>query len=471
MTAASMIRNIGITALVLLLAAGAWTSAEEVCDAQQLFRIEVVERGTDWPVPLVELRTTNNLRFVSDNAGLIAIDAPELFGREVWFEINGHGYEVSRDGFGSRGVRATPSPGKSLRIEVDRKIIARRIGRLTGGGIYGESQRLGEAQDWKESGVFGCDSTQTAIHRGRKYWIWGDTTLPKYPLGIFHSTCATTAVNASIALDPPLRISFDYLRNDKGEPRTVAKLPGKGPTWLTALTSLNDQMGTPHLVATYMKIDAPLEAYEQGLAHWDELKQAFERLRVVWSKAEGDKKPPPIPDGHSAHWTDSAGKVWVLFGNPLPTLRVPATFEAWQDPRTWEALKPQESLPSADGKHAIKPHSGAIAWHPWRARWVTVFVESFGSPSAFGEVWYAEAKQPTGPWGPAVKILSHENYTFYNPCIHPQFSPQGSPFLYFEGTFTNQFTDHAPATPRYEYNQILYRLDLDDPALAKARGE
>jgi hypothetical protein len=32
-----------------------------------------------------------------------------------------------------------------------------------------------------------------------------------------------------------------------------------------------------------------------------------------------------------------------------------------------------------------------------------------------------------------------------------------------------QFADHPLPTSRYDYNQILYRLDLDDPALAGAR--
>src|SRR6188472_3996548 len=71
-------------------------------------RLEVVEIGTGWPVPLVQLRTTHNAIFVTDNAGLIAFDLPELMGREVWFEIEGQGYEVKPDGFGNRGVRLTP---------------------------------------------------------------------------------------------------------------------------------------------------------------------------------------------------------------------------------------------------------------------------------------------------------------------------------------------------------------------------
>ena len=38
-------------------------------------------------------------------------------------------------------------------------------------------------------------------------------------------------------------------------------------------------------------------------------------------------------------------------------------------------------------------------------------------------------------------------------------------FLLFEGTYTAEFANHAQPTPRYNYNQILYRLDLDDPKL------
>jgi hypothetical protein len=134
-------------------------------------------------------------------------------------------------------------------------------------------------------------------------------------------------------------------------------------------------------------------------------------------------------------------------------------------------LKRQESLASATDGKPVKLHSGSMAWNPWRKRWVTVFMQGFGKPSAFGELWYAEADAPTGPWGKAVKILSHENYTFYNPRIHPEFTPSDSPILIFEGTYTQQFAEKPHPTPRYDYNQILYRLDLDDPALKPAQGK
>ena len=37
--------------------------------------------------------------------------------------------------------------------------------------------------------------------------------------------------------------------------------------------------------------------------------------------------------------------------------------------------------------------------------------------------------------------------------------------IYFEGTYTREFSDAPVATPRYNYNQLMYRLDLADPRL------
>lgn len=211
-----------IASFALLLAAACF-AADRPC------RIQIVEKGTGWPVPLVELRTTHQVRLVSDNAGLIACDLPELMGRETWFTVIGHGYEVAKDGFGYRGVRLTPEMGKTLKVEVTRTIVAKRLGRLTGAGLFAESQKLeglpqvqsdavpavsggvpGGRDARAPRGVFGCDSVLTAVHDGKMFWAWGDTTLPGYPLGIFDTSSATTPLQPLKSFEPPLHIEFNY---------------------------------------------------------------------------------------------------------------------------------------------------------------------------------------------------------------------------------------------------------------------
>jgi hypothetical protein len=232
--------------------------------------------------------------------------------------------------------------------------------------------------------------------------------------------------------------------------------------------SLPDKTGAERLVATYSKITPPLDAYERGLCVWNDETANFEHVKSLWTKSDGSRRPKQAPMGHPA-FVEEDGQRWVLFGDPLPTLRCPATFEAWQDPATWETLSPPKQLKSAADGSTVRLHTGSIAWSGYRKRWVAVFMEAGGKPSAFGELWYAEADAATGPWGLAVKILSHANYTFYNPRIHAELVPEDSRVLLFEGTYTQTFADRPHPTPRYDYNQILYRVDLDDPGLAGAQ--
>ena len=100
---------------------------------------------------------------------------------------------------------------------------------------------------------------------------------------------------------------------------------------------------------------------------------------------------------------------------------------------------------------------------------VLVFVEINGKSSMLGEVWYAEADSPTGPWRYAVKVASHEKYSFYNPKQHPYFDQEGGRIIYFEGTYTHTFSGNEHPTPRYDYNQVMYRLDLGDERLRLAQ--
>lgn len=71
----------------------------------------------------------------------------------------------------------------------------------------------------------------------------------------------------------------------------------------------------------------------------------------------------------------------------------------------------------------------------------------------------SEASAVHGPWFFAKQIARHNGQTFYNPKHHVQFDKLDGRIIYFEGTYVNTFTNSHP-TPLYDYNQQMYRLDL-----------
>ena len=78
------------TSAAIILTSFSLAVTGETASPDGLCRIEVVEKGSGWPVPLVELRTTHLVRFFADNTGVIAFDLPELMGRETWFDVIGN---------------------------------------------------------------------------------------------------------------------------------------------------------------------------------------------------------------------------------------------------------------------------------------------------------------------------------------------------------------------------------------------
>ncbi len=460
--------------------------------------IEVTDDATGRAVPLVELRTTNHLRYVTDNAGVIAFDEPGLMDTEVFFSVIAHGYEVPKDGFGIRGVRLTPKAGETVRVKVKRVNIAERLHRVTGDGVYAESIKAGRDVPFNTSGknarVLGCDSVFMAPYGDRLFWLWGDTTQAKYPLGNFHMTAATTAAK----LDPEKPYQFDYLDDGKGFVKGVAKMPGDGPTWIESLLPLPGKGGKERLWGEYAKVDTKMAVHARGLVVYDDAKKEFVR------HADVPLTTPILPTGHTFKHED-----FVYFGNPFPLVRVPATEAAFTDLTKYEAFtclksgstvaKPEidrddkgrvkyewrtgappltaedeaklvkakvltadeARVQLKDGKGTVLVmHRGSVNWNAYRKKWVMVANQIGGKESFLGDVWYAEAEQPTGPWGTATKILTHDRKDFYNPVHHPQFDRDGGKVIYFEGTYTNTFSGNPDQTPRYEYNQMLYRLDL-----------
>src|SRR5262249_29383156 len=178
------------------------------------FAVRVVDKQTGRGVPLVELRTVNEVRYVTDSAGVAAVVEPGLFGRSVFFHVKSHGYEFPKDGFGFRGKALDVTEGDSATLEVIRLNVAERLYRVTGAGVYRDSVLAGRTPPTRQpvlnAEVFGSDSVLNAVFRGKLHWFWGDTNRPGYPLGNFHTPGAVSDLPGRGGLDPEVGVDLSY---------------------------------------------------------------------------------------------------------------------------------------------------------------------------------------------------------------------------------------------------------------------
>src|SRR5438552_2989319 len=126
------------------------------------FAIRIFDEQTGRGVPLVELETTNHVRYVTDSAGMVAFHEPGLMNDTVFLTITSHGYEFAADGFGFHGITVETVPGTNASFKIKRLNIAERLYRITGEGIYSDSILLGRKAPIEHpltnSGVLGQDS-------------------------------------------------------------------------------------------------------------------------------------------------------------------------------------------------------------------------------------------------------------------------------------------------------------------------
>jgi hypothetical protein len=255
---------------------------------------------------------------------------------------------------------------------------------------------------------------------------------------------------------------------------------------------------------------------ENGFVVFDDATQAFTRRQGV------PLDPPLYPQGYPLRARGDDGVEYVYFTAPYPAVRVRADVESYLDLSSYEGytcLKPgarsdgkdkpeierdasgklvwawkkgtpplppksQQDLVAsgilardaspfrledAEGGKPILINSCSCFWNDYRRRYIMIACEAFGA-TMLGEVWYSEADRPEGPWVKARKIITHANkagdaHDFYNPTQHPFLDREGGRVIYIEGSYVNTFSGNPHPTPYYEYNQILYRLDLSDPRL------
>ena len=487
------------------------------------FEIRVIDKQTRRGVPMVELSTVDDVVYITDSAGRAALDEPELSGTAVFLKLRSPGYSIAKDKLGMEGVRLVVEPGKSQTIEVTRTNIAERLYRITGRDIYVDTIRLGHPAPIKNplgSGkVVGQDTVQPVKYQNKLFWFWGDTNRLAYPLGLFRTAGAVSELPDNGGLDPSAGIDFQYFLNDDGFVRAMVEVPNKeGVVWIHGTCVVPDAKGREHIVAHYSRRMGLTEPLEQGIVRWNHDRSMFEIHQIIELQEKWR-----IFQGHPMRHSD-AGVDYLCFGNPFFVSRVPATLEAltnwnayesytcreeldtdppsekqlanakpkrdsagqlvwsWKkappvtqrDERRWlkeGLIKIEEAryLPrdTAASDRVVEMHAGSVHWNAYRNRWIMVAIEQAfdqKSPSFLGEVFYSEAPAPQGPFLKALKIATHPRQSFYNPCHHPYFDQNGGRVIYFEGTYCNTFTS-SPATPRYNYNQMMYRLNLEDPRI------
>jgi hypothetical protein len=474
------------------------------------FKIQVVDEATGRGVPLVELLTTNGVRYYTDSNGVVALDEPGFVGQEVFFHVKSHGYELSADMFGFRGKRLRITAGGSAVIRMRRINVAERLYRVTGEGIYRDSVLVGHPAPIKNpllnAQVTGQDTVMVAPYWGKLYWFWGDTNKLSFPLGHFGTSGATSELPSRGGLDPSVGVDLTYFADKSGFSRPMCTVPGEGMKWTSGLMTVPDESGRERLVGRCDRMKSLGEALERALVIFNDETEAFERL------ASFGRDPLLYPDSRPFR-VRVGDQLYYYFPGwyPLATVRVKADLKHITDPAAYEGfscLRPGSRYDKAapalergsDGRlnYAWKPatepigykqqkeliaagkmkpeegwlqlrdietgaplegHTGSVYWNEFRKRWV--MIAQVGS----GQVWFGEADTPLGPWVYARKIVTHDRYNFYWPGQHPWFDQQGGRLIYFEGTYTSTFSNAPFDTPRYDYNQVMYRLRLDDTRL------
>jgi hypothetical protein len=501
------------------------TSTSESAVSEDPIEIHVIDLETRRGIPMVELTTVDDVCYITDSAGRVAFDEPELSRAQVFFKVTSPGYQVAKDGFGIEGVRLSIEAGKSHTIEMTRTNLAERLYRITGRDIYRDSVRLGHSVPLENpilnSKVVGQDSVQSAIYQNRLYWFWGDTNQLQYPLGLFRTAGAVSELPSRGGLDPSDGINLKYFTKADGFARAMVEVKNpEGVVWIHGVCVVPDGSGRESIVAQYSRRKGLSEPLEQGHVQWKDARQEFEVVQTL-ELNESWRMLRDHPIRHREGSTD-----YLMFGNPFPVSRVPATLASIQNPDAYESYTCREEVPGqyvtekqlsvtrpvrdtngqliwawkkappvtqqdeqrwlkqglitieearylpldADVKDRIvQMHSGTVQWNAFRKRWVMIAIEHAwdkNSPSFLGEVFYSEAESPQGPYLHAVKVATHPRQSFYNPCHHVFFDQNDGRTIYIEGTYCNTFTT-SPATPRYNYNQLMYRLDLGQQRLTE----
>lgn len=548
------------------------------------FRIDVVDQTTGRGVPAVRLSLANTtgLTLASDSGGIIAFHEPGLYGRDVFFQVDGDGYVVAdKKARQQNGLWLHVKRGGRVTIPLQRLLAAERLYRVNGLDPYRDSRLLGVAPDHAEplrAKILGQDSAFVTFYNGKLFWIWGDTTgLGPRKTWNFEASGATSTPSSHGGMHPDVGVDLHYFVNDAGFTRPmVGARSGGAMTWLDGLITLRDDDHRERMFALYVQMrrmakadpaapdakanhwlggfwsnddeaqavalarrrelgEAAAQDYlarvsrvaewetrvTRGIMEFDPATQYFERA-AAFPAHEIDE----LQVGSHAIRVSAAGHDYVYFSGLAPTRRVAAAPSAIIENRQYESFtcltegtrledaadgverdadgrlswawkrntapvgpREQLKLVAADaiesterwfvmrdvktGKE-LNPHHHSIQWNPYRNRYVGLFVAQLAQSSSsvaahnsfLAQVWYGEADTVMGPWAYFEKVVDVGDYSYYNPLHNPYFNQAGGRIIYFEGTYTDFLRRSQAMRPRYNYNQVMHKLDLDDPRVA-----
>jgi hypothetical protein len=472
-------------------------------DSVKYFTIRVIDQKTGRGVPMVEFKTSSSLRYYTDSNGIIAFDDPTLMNQLVSFAVFSHGYECPKD-----ELILNTIPGKSAVVRIRRLNVAERLYRITGQDIYGQSVRIDLPVPIKHQAlngkVMGQDTFIETLYKGKLYWFWGDTEGPYYFNGAVSG--ATSELPGKGGLDPGIGIDLTYFIGNDGFCKPMCPFHGQTLVWILWLAALTDEKGNERLYASYERINSDGKAGESGFAVFNDSTETFDRIKIIdaWYGRFHRIGHPCL--------VRTKGQDYIYIINHTGIVRVQADISHLIDPNSYEhftcfapialhdtaasTLDRDDShrliydwksntaplnhrqqnelvesgriskdegiwqLQNVETGSAVSVDPASVFWNNYRKRWVMIAYEFVGG------VWYFEGDTPTGPWVYGRKIVSHDNYDFYNVGQHPLFDQEGGRLIYFEGTYTTGFSANTNETPLYDYNQMMYRLDLDDQRLS-----
>jgi hypothetical protein len=482
------------------------------------FAIRAVDSATARGVPMVEFVMTDGVRYFTDSNGYIAFNRAKFINTSVTFTVQSYGYtfapgtvtftttlgqtgqvSLTRNNIAERLYRVT-----GQNIYADSQLL---------GAPYPIANPLNNA------GVDGQDTVQTVIYKNKLYWFFGDTVIDFNNDGVvdgynFRTTGATSDLPSQGGLDLSDGVDLHYFVGADGRPKAMipssAAFPDGYLYWVSSPMDLRDNSGNEKMLIVYTRQNG-LTTLERGLAVWNDAAQQFDKLLAFPSNAT------PVPNGHVFPVTVGADQ-YFYFETGLDNVRVKATWNDVTNINSYQTYTPLKAgsrftsdgfggtnLTAADidrdgaGKviYAWKTNtqplsalnelnlinrglitrndtpfrftnvanasqhpafnSSATYWNEYRKVWSMVGEEIFGTSFA-GEIWYAEAPSPDGPWVNTIKVMTHarsnDTYTYYNLWQHPEFTDASNRYLYFEGTYTDFLTD-AGLTAQYFDNSDL----------------